>query len=169
MNSVSDLADDRDVERHADSFTSTIDFNVQPTDDGSKVFAETESGNNIFGFAAELLSSSLMRSAVEDRQREQQAAADRASAEQDAALAEQRNANVAAARTENQIANQTINALWKALPGTARSQLLPLQRVWVSKKAADCAVEAAAVSTRSKRRSRGCNAIPASHRSEPPI
>lgn len=147
LNSVSDLADSSDVERHADSFTSTIEFNVQPTDDGSKVFAETESGNNMFDFASELLSSSLMRAAVEDQQRQQQAAADQATADQNAALAEQRDANLSAAKTENQLAVQTINAVWKALSPGTRSQLMPLQRAWVRKKTADCAVEAASAST----------------------
>ena len=146
LNTVSDLASGNDVERNADSFTTSIDFNVQPTDDGTKVFAETESGNNMFSFTAEILSSSLMRTALEDQQRQQQTATDQAAAEQNAALAEQRDANVAAARTDNQLAVQTINAVWKALPSTARSQLTPLQRAWVRKKAADCAVEAAAAS-----------------------
>lgn len=147
LNSVSDLADDDNVERHADSFTTTIEFNVQPTDDGSRVFAETESGTNMFQFAAEILSSSLMRASVEDAQRERQQATDQAAAEQNAALGEQRNANLASVRTDNQLATQTINAVWKALSSDTRAQLLPLQRAWIRKKTADCAVEAAAAST----------------------
>jgi len=35
LNTVSDLADADDVTRSADAFTSDIDYNVQPTDDGS--------------------------------------------------------------------------------------------------------------------------------------
>lgn len=113
---VTDLADGNDVVRKADSFTTAIEFNVQPIDDGSKVFAETESGDNMFSVTAELLSSSLMRAAVEDQQRQQQTAADQATDEQNALLTEQRDANVAAARTADQFAVQTINAVWKALP-----------------------------------------------------
>ena len=146
LSNVSDLADEADVERRADSFYSSIEFNIQPTDDGSKVFAETESGQNLFGFAAALVSASLRRGALEDQQRQAQVAADQVSAEQNAALAEQRNANVASARTDNQLATQTIGAAWRALPTGLRSRLLPLQRAWVRKKAADCAVEAASVS-----------------------
>lgn len=147
LNSVSDLADNSDVERHAESFTTSIEFNVQPTDDGSKVFAETESGNNLFRFATELLASALMRGAVEDSQREAQQAAQQQSAEQDAAASEQRNANLASARTENQLATQTVAAVWRAIPGDTRTRLLPLQRAWIRKKNADCAVEAASAST----------------------
>jgi uncharacterized protein YecT (DUF1311 family) len=51
------------------------------------------------------------------------------------------------AAAENKLANQQINAVWKALPEDARSQLLELQRAWVRKKTADCNIEAAGVST----------------------
>jgi uncharacterized protein YecT (DUF1311 family) len=146
MNSVSDLADASDVERHADSFTSNIDFNVQPTDDGRKVFAETESGSNMIGFAGEVIASELLRASVEDAKRQQQISVDQQNAAQSAALTEQRNANVASARTDDQLAVQTIGATWQALPPPVRSRLLPLQRAWIRKKDADCAVEAAGAS-----------------------
>lgn len=147
LRSVSDLADDGDVDRAADSFTTAIDFNVQPTDDGSKVFAETESGNNMFAFAAEVLTSSLMRGALEDARRERLQGEASADAQQTAALTEQRNANLASARVDNQIALQFINATWKALSGDTRRQLLPAQRAWIRKKDADCRVESSQVST----------------------
>lgn len=146
MNTVSDLADASDIERHADSFTANIDFNVQPTDDGSKVFAETESGNNMIGFAAEVVSSGLLRASLEDAKMQQQQAVDQQNAAESAALTEQRNANVASAKTDNQLAVQTIGATWQALTSSARSHLLPIQRAWIRKKDADCAVEAAAAS-----------------------
>ena len=123
-----------------------IDFNVQPTDDGSKVFAETESGNNIVGFAAEVVASELLRASVEDAKRQQQQAVEEQNAAQSAALAEQQSANVASAKTDNQLAVQTIGATWQALPPATRSRLLPLQRAWIRKKDADCAVEAAGAS-----------------------
>lgn len=147
LNSVSDMADAADVERNADRFSTDIEFNVQPTDAGDKVFAETESGNNMFEFAAELLSSSLLRAATEDSRRAEQQVTEQAAVEQNAAVAEQRNANLASVRAENQLATQTINAVWKGIPAGMRGRLLPLQRAWVRKKTADCRVEAAAAST----------------------
>lgn len=147
LTSVSDLAADGDVERNADRFSSEIEFNVQPTDDGSKVFAETESGNGMFDFAAEVLASGLMRAAIDDARRAEAQAAQAEASAQNAALSEQREANVAAARLDNQLATQTIGAAWKTLPSATRAQLLPAQRVWIRKKGADCVVEAASVST----------------------
>jgi uncharacterized protein YecT (DUF1311 family) len=145
-NSVDDLADSAEVERQADSFTTPVDFNVQPTDDGEKVFAQLESGKNMLDFAAELLASSLLKSSVEDAHREQQVAADAQTAAQNAALAEQKQANLNSAKTENQLAVQTINAAWQAVPRAARARLLPLQRAWIKKKDAECRVEAASAS-----------------------
>ena len=51
------------------------------------------------------------------------------------------------AAAENKLANQQINAVWRALPEDARSQLLEMQRAWVRKKTADCNIEAAGAST----------------------
>ncbi len=147
LKTVSDLADSSDIERHADSFTAAIEFNVQPTDSGDKVFAETESGNNMFAFTAQVLASGLMNASIADAKRVQQQASDQQSATQNAALSEQRNANLASARTDNQLAIQTIAAVWKSLAPGTRVRLLPLQKAWVRKKGADCQVEAASAST----------------------
>lgn len=146
LNDVSTLADNADIERQADSFTTAIEFNVQPTDDGDKVFAETESGNNMFDFAAEVLSSALLRASVEDAQRQQSQAEAQQSAEQAAAQAEQRQAGLASAKTDNQLAVQTIGATWQSLGAGIRARLLPQQRAWIAKKNADCKVEAASAS-----------------------
>ena len=144
--SVSDLADANEVERRADSFSAPIDFNIQPTDDGSKVFAETESGNNLFGFAAEVLASALIRAKVEEGQRAEDQASAAAEQEQQNALVAQRAANLESAKTDNQLAVQTIGATWKALADETRARLLPVQRAWIRKKEADCRVEAASTS-----------------------
>lgn len=86
LSSVSDLAAGADVERNADRFSSTIEFNVQPTDDSSKIFAETESGEGMFGFAAEVLTWGLLRSAIDDARREQTRVAQAEASAQYAAL-----------------------------------------------------------------------------------
>jgi uncharacterized protein YecT (DUF1311 family) len=152
LNSVSELADNAEIDQEADRFSSSVEFNVQPTDDGEKVFAEMESGNNLFEFAAEVLASSLLRSVVEDQQRESAQAQASAAAEEEAAITEQRGANLNVAKTDNQLALQSIGALWKAIPSDVRARLLPAQRAWIRKKDADCRVEAASASTESSER-----------------
>lgn len=143
---LSSMADDNDIERNADRFSVPIEFNVQPTDDGKKVYAETESGNNLFDFAGEALASGLLRSSIEDAQRtarvsEQQRAATLAAAELDS-----QSATLDMAKNESQLANQTINALWAAIPRASRTRLLNAQRAWSRKKDADCRIEGASAS-----------------------
>ncbi|WP_375271345.1 lysozyme inhibitor LprI family protein [Sphingomonas sp.] len=145
-NDVSDLASDLDVERAADSFTTSIEFNVQPTDDRSKVFAEAEGSNAMYGFAAQVVASSLLRSAIEGTRREQDQAVAQQAAAENAAADEQKKAGVEAARADNQLAAQTIAASWKAIDDGTRARLLPAQRAWIRKKDADCGVEAASAS-----------------------
>jgi uncharacterized protein YecT (DUF1311 family) len=144
---ISELADNSGVDRAADTFSTPLEFNVQPTDSGDKVFAEVESGNPIFKFTSDVVASSLLRSTVENAKREQDQAVAAQTAAENAAITEQRNANLNAAKTENQLAAQTINATWNAISSDMRGQILPLQRAWVRKKAADCRVESAAAST----------------------
>ena len=143
---VADLADRKDIDREADTFVSAIDFNVQKTDDGSKIFAETGTGNRLVGFTSEVIAASLLRPSIENAQQEQQLLEQQQTAQQNAALQEQRQANLEAARVENKLAVQRIGALWQSLPAPTRTRLLPLQRAWIRKKDADCRVEAASAS-----------------------
>ncbi|MFO1241567.1 MAG: lysozyme inhibitor LprI family protein [Sphingomonadaceae bacterium] len=143
---VADLADRKDIDREADTFVSAIDFNVQKTDDGSKIFAEAGTGNRLVGFTSEVIAASLLRPSIENAQQEQQLLEQQQTAQQNAALQEQRQANLEAARVENKLAVQRIGALWQSLPAPTRTRLLPLQRAWIRKKDADCRVEAASAS-----------------------
>lgn len=147
VDSVADLADRQDVDREADTFTNPIDFNIQKTDDGSKIFAETGTGNRLVVFTAEVLASSLLRSSVEQTQQQLKAQEQQQQTEQTAALAEQRTANLESAKVENKLAVQRIGALWQSMPSSVRTRILPLQRAWIRKKDADCRVEASTAST----------------------
>lgn len=142
--SVADLAANNDIERAADRYSADIEFNVQPTDDGEKVFAETDRSTAMIEFAKEVVGASLLRSKLETAKRAaDQAVADQTAAET-AALTEQRIAGLEAAKVDNQLAWQTIRAAWGALDGATRKQLQPVQTAWTRKADADCRVEAAA-------------------------
>lgn len=144
--SLSELADDSNVESNANAFTTNIDFNVQPTDDRNKIFAEIENGAPAFRFFAELVRDHLLKSAVLEAKAEQDRAASEQQAAENQALAEQQAATLNEAKTENKIAIQTTNAVWQGIPAETRSSLLDLQKAWVRKKNADCGVEAASSS-----------------------
>jgi uncharacterized protein YecT (DUF1311 family) len=150
--SLSDLADNSNVESNANAFTADIDFNVQPTDDRNKIFAEIENGGPAFRFFAELVRDHLLKSAVMDAKAEEERAATEQQAAENQALAEQQAATLNEAQTENKIAIQTTNAIWQGIPAEMRTRLLDLQKAWVRKKNADCGVEAASASAESSER-----------------
>lgn len=147
LTDISSLADESKVDRQANAFNVEFDYDVQPTDSGDKVFAESDDFSKISSFYGELLASSLLKSAIEQAQTAQQEAAAAQQQQQQAALAEQHAADLAQAKTDNQLANQTLTALWKNLAPDVRSSILEDQRAWIRKKIADCNVEAAASST----------------------
>lgn len=158
-NTVSELADNSDIDRNADAFTSDIEYNIQPTDDGNRIYAEIENSDGYVNFYSEVLAFYLLRPVVEraraERDRataEQQRIEQEQQREQEAAVAEQRGAILAQARSEHRLAEQTINEVWRAVPPNLREQLLEMQRAWIRRKNADCRIESASVSTEPQER-----------------
>jgi uncharacterized protein YecT (DUF1311 family) len=147
LGTVTQLADANDVDREADTFSAKADYDVQPTDTGDKLFSETETKSPIMTVASEVLASSLLHNVLQSAAAAEQQQEDAQKAQQNAALAEQKAANLNSAKTDNQLATQSILAVWRAIPSNIRTQLLPQQRAWARKKDADCRVEAAGAST----------------------
>ena len=134
-------------------------YNVQPTDDGNRIYAELEEADGVANFFAEAFAFYLLRPVVEqarieeDRQAaEQRRLEQQQQQEQEAALSEQRAAILQQARSENRLSEQTINAIWRSIPPDTRSQLLEMQRAWLRRRVADCRVEAASASTQPQER-----------------
>jgi uncharacterized protein YecT (DUF1311 family) len=147
LGSVAQLADSSDVDQEANSFKADFEYDVQPTDEGDKVYGEIQTGTPVLNFASEVLASSLLRASIREGAIAAQQAQQAAAAEQNAALNEQKAADLNSAKTDNQLASQSILAVWRALSSGVRAQLLPQQRAWARKKDADCRVEAASAST----------------------
>jgi uncharacterized protein YecT (DUF1311 family) len=147
LGTVTQFADANDVDREANVFSAKADYDVQPTDTGDKVFAETETKSPIMNVASEVLASSLLHNVLQQAAANQQQEQQAQQAQQSAALAEQKAANLNSAKTDNQLAVQSILAVWRSIPASTRAQLLAQQRAWSRKKDADCRVEAATAST----------------------
>jgi uncharacterized protein YecT (DUF1311 family) len=134
-------------ERNADRLTHNISYSVQPTDDGSKTFAEVENADGIFKALGEVISSHLLLPII-DAQQQSKAADDLATEEQ---ISQQKKAELQAeldlASAENKLANQAINEVWKTIPDDTRAQLIEVQRAWIAKKEASCNIKAAETST----------------------
>ncbi|WP_166037779.1 lysozyme inhibitor LprI family protein [Sphingosinicella sp. YJ22] len=150
---VNALADRNNIDRNVNRFEAEIEYSVQPTDDGRSVHAEVQEASNVFGFFAELLISHLAsgevreaRAAEENAMADQRRQEEQLAQEQESALAEQRQASLEQVRAELRLAEQTINAVWGAIPSDRRQSILEMQRAWIRRKNADCRVEAASAS-----------------------
>lgn len=150
---TSEWARDFDVERTSDGFKGDLEYSVQPTDDGSKVFAELPLEQGLFKFvtviaALQVSSQEIREAAAEQSRQEAEERALQAAAEREAEMASQE-AEAAAlneAKVANQLARQTINTLWQSFPREAWGQVVPLQRAWVQRKDAECKLQGATAS-----------------------
>jgi uncharacterized protein YecT (DUF1311 family) len=136
-------AEKENVRKEANTLRFDADFNVQPTDDGEKIYAEVENAEPITNFIGDIVIAHLLRKPIERSTREQ---ADREAAEQqqaERAEADKRDAIYAEAKATNDLALQGITASWNALPSEVRQRVLPLQRAWIKRKDAECKIEAA--------------------------
>ncbi|QPI75375.1 DUF1311 domain-containing protein [Sphingobium sp. Cam5-1] len=146
VNKVSELADNSGAEREANAFTMDIDFNVQPTDDGEKVYSELENADAAPTFVSAILGGHLGYKMVQQSHQQEQQQTQLAEQQEQAALTEQKQATLGEAKAEFDLSTQTINAIWGSIPSDQRDQILSLQRAWIKKKTADCKVEAAQAS-----------------------
>ena len=143
LSALSELADSGEIDAKGDTYVAQVNYNVQETDDKSKLFAEVEKANKLYDFAAEVVTANLLKPVVDQAQQANktiQAAAN-------AAQTELKTANLNAAKTDLQLAVQTINAVWNAVDPQVRRRLLPLQKAWWQQAVAQCKVDAAGSST----------------------
>jgi hypothetical protein len=147
LNSVSALADTANVQRNADSFSFSIDYDVQPTDDKKSVYAESDSITAQMDFLAEVVESYLLKPALANQAATQQQAQQQQAQAQQAAQQQASQAALLAATADNKLSVQTINATWGAIGADAKTQLVDAERAWIAAKVANCNVQAAAAST----------------------
>lgn len=144
---IETLADQYGVERSADTFTYDLDFSVQPTDDGKKIYGEIEQPDSLVNFLAEMVVAHLASGEIQRvKTAEAQAAAEQDRLNLEAQTA-QRQAVLSEARTEYDLSRQTLTAMWDAMPKDAQDQLTANQTAWNQRKRADCNLEAAQYST----------------------
>ncbi len=142
LTSVEELTDSVDVEKGADYLKSDLDYNVQPTDDGEKVFAEFEDAAGKLSVFGEIVAASLLKGVVEKQVRQQEEQEKQSQQEQEAALSAVRSANVEQANLVRQSAEQALAVAWKSLEPGMRQRLLPQQRAWIKQKEASCKMRA---------------------------
>jgi uncharacterized protein YecT (DUF1311 family) len=147
VNKIAQFAQQNGFEANSNTFSKEIEYSVQPTDDGKNIYAELEAAKPLAHFESELVQSALLMPVLENRKAQQEAEAKQQALEMQRQGDEQSKANLEQAKADNNLANQTINELWKSLPDSTRQTLLEQQRAWIKKKEIDCKLDAASKST----------------------
>jgi uncharacterized protein YecT (DUF1311 family) len=147
LSNVDSLLEEAGLKRSADALTFDLEYSVQPTDKRDKIYGEVEGTSLKFGALGQVVGAHLARNEIEGASKAWAAQRATAAAETARQAEAAQKADLDMAAAENKLANQQINAVWKALPEDARSQLLEMQRAWVRKKTADCNIEASSAST----------------------
>jgi uncharacterized protein YecT (DUF1311 family) len=146
LNTVNDLAEAAGIQRSADSFTFSLDYDVQPTDDKKSIFSESDGVAGPSGFFSEVLVSYLAKSRVEAAAQAQQQAQQQQAQEQEQLNQQARQATLDEATAENKLSTQAISATWTAIDPDTRSQIIDIQRAWIKEKTATCNIQAASTS-----------------------
>lgn len=147
LSSVEEMADSADVEKGADYLKGDLDYNVQPTDDGEKIFAEFENADGKLDVFGEVIAASLLKSRIEAQARDNQQQAEAAQREADAAVAAANKANLDQAALALKTADQALNYAWQSIDAETRKSILAQQRIWIKQKDSSCKVEALQSST----------------------
>lgn len=151
LGTVAVLAKANSLDQSANAFTKSIEYNLQPTDDGKKIFAELTATQPMAEFVSEVVGSVIIKPIIEANNIQQTKAEElarlQAEEQEKQQRAEQIDAALSQAKQENALASQAIGELWKNIPEDERKLMLEAQRSWIKKKELDCKVEAAAKST----------------------
>ncbi len=134
LSDVEKMADAADIEKGADYLKGDLDYNVQPTDDGEKIYAEFENADDKLQVFGEVVAASLLKSSIETQVRNQKEQEEFALAEQEAAIEMEKTANLQQANEAAKSSDQALNIAWQSLGPNTRKQLLAQQRIWIKQK-----------------------------------
>lgn len=130
-----------DLSFEANQLKREIEYLVQPTDDGKKVYVTLENPDVLAYFVRDIAVDSLIKNArlnaVEVAKQEEM----KRVAEEEASAQEYQSVLVSEAKTNLDKANENLNLVWNATTKEVRAQLLDEQRIWLKKRELECKLE----------------------------
>lgn len=144
---IESAIDDAGLDKGVDYLKGTLDYSVQPTDDGTKVFAEFEGADGKLDIFGEVVAASLLREKIETRLRVEKEEAEFARKQEEEAVLAMRTAELEGAMAQKKASNEAIAVVWNSIDADLRQQLLPQQKAWIKQKDAGCKVEGLQYST----------------------
>lgn len=145
-----------DLELTGSSLRYELEYSVQPTDDGQKIYAEVQNADAPLEFVNQVILDALQKPLRLAEQRETYQSEQQIALEEQQFAAEQAalEAQQVAERQANQMAyqgiqqqeavqrlssaNNKLNAVWNSTNTSVRNQLLAEQRIWLKKRDLEC-------------------------------
>lgn len=124
---ISNFAQLQEMTQDGNSFTKDIEYNIQPTDDGKKIFSEMTGTAPIANLIGEVVSANLLKPIIEASRSEEAKKETEANQE----LLKQ-------SQSENEQATKEVSEYLKGLPEESKKLIIDEQKAWEKKKNADC-------------------------------
>ena len=137
-NNIAQAAVLSDLSFETNQLKKEIEYWVQPTDDGKKVYVTLENPDVLAYFVRDIAVDSLLKAtrqnAVEVAKQEEI----KRISEQEAAAQEYQSVLLLEAKTSLDQANENLNLVWNATSKEIRAQLLDEQKIWLKKRELEC-------------------------------
>ena len=137
-NNIAQTAVLSDLSFETNQLKKEIEYLVQPTDDGKKVYVTLENPDVLAYFVRDIAIDSLLKAtrqnAVEVAKQEEI----KRISEQEAAAQEYQSVLLLEAKTSLDQANENLNLVWNATSKEIRAQLLDEQKIWLKKRELEC-------------------------------
>lgn len=142
LGNLFELASSNGFEKVANSFFRDVDYSIQPTDDGKKIYAEID--RELIAarpFFSEIVLSYLLKNRIEQNAAQEARRLAMEKAEQQRIADETKQSVLEEAQLENKLSIQQVAEVWQSLRSMDRQALVQFQKAWLSRKSADCAAE----------------------------
>lgn len=140
-NSIAQAAVLSDLNFENNHLQREIEYFVQPTDDGEKVFVTLENPDVLAAFVRDLAIDSILKSARQNAAEIAQQEEVKRIAEESAAVEEYQSILIVEAQTKLDKANENLNLIWNATTKDVRDELLSEQRIWLKKRNLECKLQ----------------------------
>lgn len=118
-----------------------LEYFVQPTDDGKKVFVTLENPDALAFFVRDIAIDSLLKSARQNAAEIAKQEEMKRISEENAAVEEYQSLLVVEAQTKLDKANENLNLVWNATTKDVRDELLAEQKLWLKKRDLECKLD----------------------------
>ncbi len=140
-NNIAQAAVLSDLSFEVNQLKKEIEYLVQPTDDGKKVYVTLENPDALAYFVRDIAVDSLVKTARQNAAEVAKQDEIKRVAEEEAAAQEYQSVLISEAKTNLDKANENLNLVWNSTTKEVRSRLLDEQKIWLKKRELECKLE----------------------------